>query len=356
MRKIYGFAGYTIILNEIYIRDAGDMDVRGWREQILSDKTKKAMPLLSFPGGRLIGANAGEMVKDGRLMARAMVEIAGRCDTLASVGMMDLSVEAEAFGAEIVFAENETPTVVGRLVKNMEDADALAVPPVISGRAPEYIGAIQLAKKNIVDKPVFGGVIGPFSLAGRLMDMTEIMITMYEEPELVHAVLIKCERFIAAYCAAFKRAGADGVIMAEPAAGLLSPDLADEFSSPYTRHICETVKDGTFAVIYHNCGRTAPLMRSILSVGADGCHFGNAADMAEILALTPKNVLAFGNIDPAGQFVNGTPDSVYAATTALVEKCKTYDNFVPSSGCDIPITAPWENIDAFFRAVKDMYG
>jgi len=332
------------------------MDMRGWRDNILNIKIKKAMPLLSFPGGRLIGANAGEMVKDGRLMARAMIAVAGRCDTPASVGMMDLSVEAEAFGAQIMFADDETPTVAGRLITNAADADALVVPPVLSSRVPAYIEAIKLAKESIKDRPVFGGVIGPFSLAGRLMDMTEIMVSMYEEPELVQTVLGKCERFVAAYCAAFKQAGADGVIMAEPAAGLLSPDLIEEFSSPYVRRIIDTVKDGAFAVVYHNCGRTAPLMRSVLSVGADGYHFGNAADMAEILELMPNDALAFGNIDPAGQFKNGTPESVYAATKALIEKCRKYDNFVPSSGCDIPPAAPWENIDAFFNAVSDAYG
>ena len=39
---------------------------------------------------------------------------------------------------------------------------------------------------------------------------------------------------------------ANGVAMAEPAAGLLSPNLIDEFSSPYVQKIREAVEDENF--------------------------------------------------------------------------------------------------------------
>ena len=75
----------------------------------------------------------------------------------------------------------------------------------------------------ITDRPVLAGIIGPYSLAGRLLDMTEIMILCYEEPEMVESVLEKATEFLIEYAKAFKEAGANGVCMAEPAAGLLSP-------------------------------------------------------------------------------------------------------------------------------------
>ena len=53
--------------------------------------------------------------------------------------------------------------------------------------------------------------------------MTEIMILCYEEPELVETVLEKATEFLVAYAKAFKEAGANGICLAEPAAGLLSP-------------------------------------------------------------------------------------------------------------------------------------
>lgn len=54
-----------------------------------------------------------------------------------------------------------------------------------------------------------------------------------------------------------RNAGADGIIMAEPLAGLLSPELATEFSEPYVKEVFDAVKSDDFAAVYHNCGNGA---------------------------------------------------------------------------------------------------
>ena len=84
-------------------------------------------------------------------------------------------------------------------------------------------------------------------------------------------------------------------------------------------------------------------------------HFGNAIDMSEMMPKIPENIIAMGNIDPAGQFRNGTPESVKAATKELLEKCGSYKNFVISSGCDIPPLSSWDNIQAFFDGINEYY-
>ena len=63
-----------------------------------------------------------------------------------------------------------------------------------------------------------------------------------------------------------------------------------------------------------------------------------------------------GNVDPAGVLRMGTPDLVREKTLELLKSCSNYENFVVSSGCDIPPMTPWENLDAFFGTVKEYYG
>ena len=113
--------------------------------------------------------------------------------------MMDLSVEAECFGSQIRVTDDEVPTVIGSVVNTMEDAQALQVPQVGAGRTGLYVEAISKALKLITDRPIFASVIGPYSLAGRLMDMTQIMMNCFDEPEMVHATLEKATEFILAY-------------------------------------------------------------------------------------------------------------------------------------------------------------
>lgn len=283
--------------------------------------------------------------------------IADRVDAAAAVSLMDLSVEAECFGASIVVSEDEVPTVKGSMVSDPEEAEALAVPPIGAGRTDIYIKAIGKAVTLITDRPVFAGMIGPYSLAGRLLDVTEIMLYCYDEPEMVKVLLDKVTEFLIAYGKAYKKAGADGIMLAEPLAGLLSPSLAEEFSAPYVKRIVEALQDESFLVIYHNCGDcTIQMIDSILDTGAAAYHFGNAIDMTQMLPLIPKDTIVMGNVDLAGQFRNGTPESIRKVTQELMTACSGYSNFLISSGCDIPPMSKWENIDAFFEAVADYYG
>ncbi len=331
------------------------MDMQSWRKEQFGTGPKKSMPVLSFPCITLMDISVKELVSDSETQAKGMKLVADRCPTAASVSMMDLSVEAEAFGATISVPDDEVPTVVGCVLESEEDVDKLAVPSVTAGRTGRYVKAIEMAKKLITDRPVLAGVIGPFSLAGRLMDMSEIMVNCYDEPDMVHKTLEKTTQFITAYIKEYKKIGADGIVMAEPAAGLLSPDLFDEFSTAYVKRIVDEVRDANFGFIYHNCGNTIPLKDSMLTIGADGYHLGNAINIEEMLKIVPEDVLIMGNLDPSGIFRLGTPDLVRKETLALLERCSKYPNWSISSGCDIPPLSPWANIDAFFAAIDEFY-
>ena len=314
---------------------------------------KRALPILSFPASQKMNVTVEQMVTSAELQAKAMEIIAEQTNTMAAVSLMDLSVEAEAFGAAVRFFDDEVPVVTGQLVSSEEEAQALQVPDLDQGRAKTCIEGVRLAKQCIQDKPVLAGMIGPYSLAGRLMDVTEIMYSCYDEPEVVHIVLEKATQYLIQYGNAMKQAGADGIMMAEPLAGILSPDMAAEFSVPYVKRIIEALKDEDFAMIYHNCGNSvANMLPEIFSQGADAYHFGNAVDMLTVMQNAPETALCMGNIDPANQFTNGTVESMTEATQQMMDQCGSYKNFVPSSGCDIPAQANWNNIQAFFAAVE----
>ena len=314
---------------------------------------KKAMPILSFPAAQKMEVSVETLVKSAELQAQAMQIVARDTATIAAVSLMDLSVEAEAFGAQVRFAKDEVPAIVGQLVSDEDEASELEVPDLTAGRAMLCVEAVRTAKQSITDKPVIAGIIGPYSLAGRLMDVTEIMYLCFDEPETVHTVLDKATQYLIRYGQAMKDAGADGIMMAEPLAGILSPDMAEEFSMPYVKRIVDALQDDSFAVLYHNCGNSVPqMLEGIYALGAAAYHFGNAIDMEAVMNATPADILVMGNVDPAGQFASGTVESITAATRDLLDKCGAYPNFVPSSGCDIPAHAKWENIDAFFQAVE----
>ncbi|MBO5295238.1 MAG: uroporphyrinogen decarboxylase family protein [Clostridia bacterium] len=331
-------------------------NMKQWLADLKSAPIKKALPILSFPCVSKLNIPVSELISDSAKQAEGMKLVADATNSAASVSLMDLSVEAECFGATICVSDEEVPTVKGRLINDMDEAEALEIPAVGSCRSGLYVDAIKKASERIIDRPIFAGTIGPFSLAARLLDVSEIMVDCYDDPDMVHLVLKKATAFLIEYSKAYKAAGANGIMMAEPVAGLLSPSLEAEFSAPYVKQIVDAVQDDEFIICYHNCGDNTPLMvESILSTGAAAYHFGNAIDMKSMVEKFPDDVLVMGNVDPAKVLRMGTPEKVKEETLRIMNGCCSHNNFVISSGCDIPPMTPWENINAFFEAVDEYY-
>lgn len=229
----------------------------------------------------------------------------------------------------------------------------MQIPSLDTARIPEYLKANRLSAEAITDKPVFGGCIGPFSLAGRLYDLSEMMMALYTEPETITILLEKCTEFLTNYIRAIKETGVNGVILAEPAAGLVSNDDCIKFSTLYVRKIVEALQDDNFMIILHNCGNGGHSTDAMVQSGAKGLHFGNKIDMVKAINDIPGDILVMGNLDPVGLFKQSSAEEVYNATKELLTRTADADNFILSSGCDVPPHIPFENISAFYQAVED---
>jgi uroporphyrinogen decarboxylase len=329
------------------------MNMESWVSQQINNKTRIAIPIMTHPGIEMIGKTVRSAVQNGDVHAQAIKKLSEVYPTVATTVIMDLTLEAEAFGCNIEFQENDMPHILGRLLNSAEDIENLKVPDLNAGRIQEYLTANRLTVENTKDKPVFAGVIGPFSLAGRLFDMSEIMVACYIEPDAIMMLLDKCTEFIINYCRELKRIGCSGVVIAEPAAGLLSNDDCKAFSSEYIKKLVDELQDENFLVILHNCGNTGHCTEAMLCTGANAYHFGNAIDMVETLQYCPKDKLILGNVDPVGVMKMKTPAEIKTYVADLLNRTARFDNFVLSTGCDLPPHVPTVNIEAFFEALAE---
>ena len=332
------------------------MNMQNWKEQMIYTELKKPMPILSFPSVQDLYITVRELVADENHQAIGMRIIADSFDMPAAMGYMDLSVEAEAFGAHTVYSADEVPSILGHILSTEEDVEKLTVPEIGAGRTGTVIEGIRKAQILIRDRPIFAQCIGPFSLAGRLLGVNDILLHCYEEPEMVKKALRKATDFIKPYAASFKQIGTDGLIMAEPLAGLLSPELINEFSTDYVREIVESVQDMHYMVIYHNCGNSVPFfLDSVISTGCEGFHFGEVVNMAEILDKMPSDKLVMGNISPAHVFNGKSAKAVEIETLKLLQNCGHHKNFVLSSGCDLPPNVDLDFVQMFFKVANGFY-
>jgi hypothetical protein len=119
------------------------MNMRNWVRDCIASPAKKPLPILSFPSAQLLDVSVRELVCSSDLQARGMKAVADRGDSAAAVSMMDLSVEAEAFGSNIVFSDDEVPTVVGAIITDEDEADE-----IMSDREAETLVSLVVAPSS----------------------------------------------------------------------------------------------------------------------------------------------------------------------------------------------------------------
>lgn len=318
-------------------------------EFILSSPHRLSMPVLSFPGTMLTGATVRQLVTNADIQVKTQQALHERFGTSMLLSAMDLSAEAEEFGAMVLLSDDEIPTVTGRLLTDATGVAGLKIPRVGGKRTAVYLETVrQLVPSGL---PVLGGMIGPFSLAGRLFGVSEALLETAVDPETMHALVKTATGFLVEYAREFKKAGAWGVIIAEPTAGLLSPPSLEQFSSPYVRRIVDEVADENFDIVLHNCGARIAHLKAILQAGTQIYHFGKPMDILAALGQVSHDVVLCGNLDPSEVFVSFAPSEVRAAAGTLLKATEGRRNYVISSGCDIPPNAQLANIEAFFNAV-----
>ncbi|HOX56033.1 MAG TPA: uroporphyrinogen decarboxylase family protein [Verrucomicrobiota bacterium] len=328
------------------------MSANCFNQLVFASSQRLALPIATYPGLALIGATVRQAVNDPQVQYDAVAALHGRYQTPFVLSAMDLSAEAEAFGCTLHVSDNEIPSVTGRLVTNLEQVAKLAVPQPGDRRTAVYLETVRRLRKLPSRPLVLGGCIGPFSLASRLVGVSEALELTLAEPELMAAVLEKSTAFLVGYARAFKEAGASGLIMAEPAAGLLSPRGVSAHSSGYIKRIAAAMAGEGFALILHNCAARLVHLPAILETGLSAFHFGAPMALPAALAKVDPEVVLCGNLDPASVFCQAGAAEVHTRTAQLLSSVAAHRNCVLSSGCDVPAAAPLANLDAFYAAVK----
>ena len=83
-------------------------NMKQWIQEMIAANVKTPMPVLSFPAVQLMGVSVRELISDAGLQAEGMRRVAERVRSAAAVSLMDLSVEAECFGAQVRVYQGDT--------------------------------------------------------------------------------------------------------------------------------------------------------------------------------------------------------------------------------------------------------
>ncbi len=307
---------------------------------------RPVIPLLGSPGARLTDTSLKQNAFNPVLHAGSMQAIADRFEPDAVLLMMDLSLEAGALGLSVQYPLYQAPTVQDHPVKEWKDLEGLGRVDILDDvRIQGYIKALELlGKGSSLPKGVY--VSGPFTLAGLLMGTSELAMATITEPDFVHGIVEFCKGVCLRYAKTLEAAGADIIIVLEPTATLLSPESFRTFCRDYIQDVISALSPIS---VLHVCGAASHLIKEMAATEADGLSLDASVDLCQAAREVPSEVVVIGNIDPVRVIAQESPEGVSKATRELLDKMRPHQNFILSTGCDIPYEAPFRNIDAFMK-------
>lgn len=309
---------------------------------------------VAMEGLKSLGYKFAAAHLDAKMMADAAAETYKLFGFECGVVPFDLGIEAEALGCDInVYAHSEDilyPTIKTKLIHNEEEMD-ITLPLNLheKGRIPLVCEAIELMKKDIGNEvPVGTYVLGPFTLAGQIMELNDLLKLSFKKPDKVGKLLDRLSDAIITVAKEFEKAGADYISVREMGAtsDVLSPRVFKTLILPYLKKIFEKL---TIPSVIHICGKTNDIVPFMVETGADALSVDQKNDVVESRKKVGKDVVIFGNYDPYNVLVAGTPDII----RKTIKKCMDDGVSGVWPGCDIWPTVPGENIKAMMDEVKN---
>ncbi len=314
---------------------------------------RKVVPLMAFPGVQLSKYSVRQILFNSKAQVETSRALAERFKPDALFQVMDLSVEANALGLQVRFPLNESPSVEDHPVKSPDDLEQFSRIDILKdGRIMAFLEAMREMKETI-DMPIGGYVIGPFTLAGRMMGESEAAMAAIDDPSGLEQIVEFATERILRYGKALVSAGADIIAILEPTGVILSPDQFRQFSGKYVKRILDGLD--TMGIL-HICGDSNHIIPYMCETGAQGLSLDSDVDLPKAIELLPEDVVMIGNLDPVACVAQSTAEEVREASLQLLESMSKYPNFIFSTGCDLPPETPLENIRAMIEACRQHSG
>jgi [methyl-Co(III) methanol-specific corrinoid protein]:coenzyme M methyltransferase len=271
----------------------------------------------------------------------------------SAVVPFDLGIEAEALGCEINFYEYKKEGLLYPTVKTkvLTTDDEVAIPEdyLERGRIPIVVEAIKKLKERIGGEVCIGAyVLGPFTLAGQLMDLNELLKNSFKRQKDILNILDGLTEPIIKLGNHLKSAGADFITVREMGApsDIISPKMFKTLIMPPLKKAINGLHTPR---ILHICGDTNKIVGMMYECGAEATSVEPRNDIAATRAQLGKDVKILGNIDAFNTLVKGTPEDVAEAVKIAINA--GVNGIMP--GCDIWPDVPMENMKSLVNATAE---
>jgi [methyl-Co(III) methanol-specific corrinoid protein]:coenzyme M methyltransferase len=258
--------------------------------------------------------------------------------------------EAEALGCKVKRGGKENiPGIDHPPPYKLDDVPTFPDDFLQRGRIPQLIEAIRIMKQEVGDKvAIIGGIIGPFTIAGAMLDAVPILKASFRSPDKLHPFLEVAEKAGTMLGKALIEAGADLIAVEDMQASpdLIAPHTYRDLELEYQRKQVEALD---VPVILHICGNVDRIIDFMYQTGCAAISLEPKSDTRKARTVVGRTGVLIGGVDAATTLFMKSPEEVREASREQIEM--GLDILAP--GCAIAPGTPTENLQAMVEVAKE---
>ena len=261
--------------------------------------------------------------------------------------------EAEAFGCKIkpgrgIDGNEGIPGIEHPPPYTLDDVPVFPDDFLSRGKIPELLKAVRILKGELGDEvPIIGGIIGPFTIAGSLIDTVPLLKATFKTPEKIPPFLDVAERAGTALANALIEAGADIISCEDMTASpeLIAPKTYGEVELKYQKKQFDAI---SVPKILHICGKVDRIVEWMGQTGADIISLEPKADVGLAREKCGPDTILLGGADTAQTLFLKDAETVKRAC----EKSIADGIQILAPGCAVAPGTSTENLLAMVEVAK----
>jgi MtaA/CmuA family methyltransferase len=263
--------------------------------------------------------------------------------------MSDPYAEAEAFGLEVEYPENDLPKAKGLLLKDICDVNKLTMPRIEdSRRLMNRIHEIEEFKRQIGDQYfIVGWVEGPMAEFADIRGLAEACMDLHDYPDKIRLAAGMIVENALQFITAQVKAGAHCIGIGDAACSIIGPQFYREFFFEGEKRLIKHIHSLGALAKLHICGNTTAILPDMIKTGADIIDVDHlVTSMEPFTSLLSDTQVLCGNSNPVSVIQNGDKEVIFES----VRNCfkQTRGRGIVSAGCEITPDTSLENFN-FYR-------
>lgn len=310
------------------------------------------VPFAGVHAGKLKGYTATEVLTDADKLYECLMEVNRLYMPDGQPIVFDLQLEAEILGCELMWADDNPPSVMSHPMESEITTDRIITEN--DGRIPLVLDVCRRMKASVGEKTALYGLLcGPFTLASHLRG-TRLFMDMKRNPDAVKTIMAytleNAKRMVDFYV----EAGMDVIAPVDPLISQISPkNFVQYMAGPFTELFDYIRSKGKFSSFFV-CGNALRNIEEMCKTNPDAISIDENIPMATAKAITDQyNVTIGGNIPLTTTMLFGNQMDNMKFVVDMVESV-SMKNLIIAPGCDMPYDVPIENTIAVAEAARDI--